>query len=114
MLMEERKDVVIFKGSDEEIRQLKERTNLVRGEGVCVMAQDVPEEIKNAPKKYTANVPDDAFYKEKIKAHEKRIQELEEELTEARKTAVTALHDLHQAEQRMNKLEAAFIEAAIN
>ena len=113
MVMEERKDVVIFKGSDEEVRQLKEKMKLVRGEGVCVMAQDVPEEIKNAPKTYKADIPDDAFYKEKIKSQEKKIHELEEELKDAQKNAITAIHDLHQAEQRICKLEAAFIEAAI-
>ena len=113
MLMEERKDVVIIKGNEEEIRKLKESRNLVRGEGVCVMAQDVPEELRNATKVYKADVPDDAFYKEKIKAQEKRIQELEEELKESQKTAITAIHDLHQAEQRMHKLETAFIEEAI-
>ena len=107
MLMEERKDVVIFKGSDEEVKRLKEEMGLVRGDGVCIMAADAPKKV------YRADVPSDAFYKEKIAAQAKRIQELEEELKESRRTESDAVRDLHQAEQRILKLESAFIEAAI-
>ena len=109
----ENKDVQKLKKEVEKVDHVKEVLWYDDALDITVPVEMLPEELRNATKVYKADVPDDAFYKEKIKAQEKRIQELEEELKESQKTAITAIHDLHQAEQRMHKLETAFIEEAI-
>lgn len=106
MTFETKQEVTIVKGDQKELEEYKAKHGLTKGEGVCVIAEEQPLMLK-------ADTPADGYYKEKIASQAKRIRELEEELREAQKNAVTAIRDLHQAEQRMHKLEAALIEASI-
>ena len=113
MMLEERKDVVIVSGSKEEIEKLKENPNLKRGEGVCIMKEDLQEAIPEAPKVYRADVPHDAFYKEKINSQAREIQSLTEELNACHKKIAQLEDDVFNKKVRIHKLEAALVEAAI-
>lgn len=113
MMLEERKDVVIVSGSKEEIKKLKESPNLKRGEGVCIMKEDLQGAIPEAPKVYRADVPQDAFYKEKISSQAREIQSLTEELGACRKKIASLEQEILDKKLRMDKLESALIEAAI-
>ena len=113
MMLEERKDVVIVSGSKEEIKKLKENPNLKRGEGVCIMKEDLQEAIPEAPKVYRADVPHDAFYKEKINSQAREIQNLTEELDACHKKIAHLDEELINKKMRIHKLEAALVEAAI-
>ena len=113
MMLEERKDVVIVSGSKEEIKKLKENPNLKRGEGVCIMKEDLQEAIPEAPKVYRADVPHDAFYKEKINSQAREIQNLTEELDACHKKIAHLDEELIAKKLRIHKLEAALVEAAI-
>lgn len=113
MMLEERKDVVIVSGSKEEIKKLKENPNLKRGEGVCIMKEDLQEAIPEAPKVYRADVPHDAFYKEKINSQAREIQSLTEELDACHKKIAQLEDDAFNKKVRIHKLEAALVEAAI-
>lgn len=113
MMLEERKDVVIVSGSREEIKKLKESPNLKRGEGVCIMKEDLPDAIPEAPKVYRADIPDDAFYKEKINSQTREIQSLTEELDACHKKIAQLEDDVFNKKMRIHKLEAALVEAAI-
>ena len=113
MMLEERKDVVIVSGSKEEIKRLKESPNLKRGEGVCIMKEDLPDAIPEAPKVYRADIPHDAFYKEKINSQTREIQSLTEELDACHKKIAQLEDDVFNKKVRIHKLEAALVEAAI-
>ena len=113
MTLEERNDVVIVSGSEEEIKKLKESPNLKRGEGVCIMKEDLQEVIPDAPKVYTANIPQDEFYKEKIGSQAREIQNLTEELAACHKKIAHLDEELIAKKLRIHKLEAALVEAAI-
>ena len=113
MMLEERKDVVIVSGSREEIKRLKESPNLKRGEGVCIMKEDLQGAIPEAPKVYKADIPHDAFYKEKINSQTREIQSLTEELDACHKKIAQLEDDVLNKKMRIHKLEAALVEAAI-
>lgn len=113
MMLEERKDVVIVSGSREEIKKLKESPNLKRGEGVCIMKEDLQGAIPEAPKAYRADIPHDAFYKEKINSQAREIQNLTEELDACHKKIAHLDEELINKKMRIHKLEAALVEAAI-
>ena len=121
MMLEERKDVVIISGSKEEIKKLKESPNLKRGDEVCIMKEDLPQIVPEIPEKagtsvtkvFKADVPQDAFYKEKISSQAREIQSLTEELDACHKKIASLEQDILDKKIRMHKLEAALIDAAI-
>ncbi len=113
MMLEERNDVVIVSGSEEEIKKLKASPNLKRGEGVCIMKSDLQDAIPDAPKVFKADVPQDAFYKEKISSQAREIQSLTEELDACHKKIAQLEDDAFNKKVRIHKLEAALVEAAI-
>lgn len=113
MMFEERNDVVIVSGSEEEIKKLKASPNLKRGEGVCIMKSDLPGAIPEAPKVFKADIPHDAFYKEKINSQAREIQSLTEELDACHKKIAHLDEELINKKMRIHKLEAALVEAAI-
>lgn len=113
MMLEERNDVVIVSGSEEEIKKLKASPNLKRGEGVCIMKSDLQDAIPDAPKVFKADIPHDAFYKEKINSQAREIQSLTEELDACHKKIAILEKEILDKKLRMHKLESALVEAAI-
>ena len=121
MMIEERQDVVILKGDKEKIEQLKSMHGLKRGEGICLLREDVPKEVLEEAEAYKAQaikirdqaLSEKVFYEEKIRKLEKEKAELQQEVDKLRKTTIEAVTAKERAEERMHKLEAAFIEASI-
>ena len=106
MMYEERKDVVIVKGGQKELEELKEKHGLTRGEGVCILASDAPRVLK-------ADVPDDAFYKEKISNLMKERDAAIAENLKLSNLLNEAGAKIEDQKGRIAKLEHALIEASI-
>ena len=98
MKIEEKKNVTIMTGSMEEIDEYKAKHDLKEGGGICALS---------------ANIPDDGYYKEKIKQLEKEKADLERELRQVRADLFNAAEVCSERADRIRKLEAALIEAAI-
>ena len=121
MMIEERQDVVILKGDKEKIEQLKSMHGLKRGEGICLLREDVPKVVMEeaeacrakAERAEEAARTERAFYEERIRQLERDKAELTKEAEELRKTTLEAVTAREKAEERMYKLETAFIEASI-
>ena len=56
MMIEERKDVVILKGGQEELDEYKAKHGLTKGEGACcILKEDMPKKMK-------ADIQRDVYY----------------------------------------------------
>ena len=98
MMIEEKRNVTIMTGNKAELDEYKAKHGLKKGEGICVLS---------------ANVPEDAYYKEKIKQLEKEKADLARELNEVRTELLSVSATARERAIRIRKLEEALIEAAI-
>lgn len=105
MMIEERKDVVILKGGQEEVDEYKAKHGLTKGEGACC--------ILNMPKKMTADIPRDGYYKEKIATLEKKNDMLLKEKEAGIRIRLEQAAIIEEQRERIAKLEKALVEAAI-
>lgn len=112
MTVEGNNSVSIVRGSKEEIEKLKSHPALVRDEEVCVIMRDeTPAEME--PKMMVANIPEDGYYKEKIKNMTIENEKLITENARLNEQLMIAMQGVKEKEERIRKLEAALIEAAI-
>ena len=97
-MIEEKRNVTIMTGSQTELDEYKAKHDLKKENGICIIS---------------ANVPEDAYYKEKIKQLEKEKADLIKELNETRAELLSVSAASEEKDVRIRKLEEAFIEAAI-
>lgn len=107
MFIEERNDVAIITGTQEEIEAYKAEHSLKRGEGMCVLAADVAADVVGK------EVLNTGYYKEKIESQATRIQELEKENCKLNGFLLKAESKIKGQADMISKLEKAVIEAAI-
>ena len=103
MTFEERQNVVIVKGGAKELEEYKAKHGLTKGEGVCVIASDLPKE----------DVMQNGYYKEKIRRLEEERTELTESNAKLEQLLKKAESINNELAVRVAKLEKAFIDAAI-
>lgn len=107
MMIEERKDVVILKGGQEELDEYKAKHGLTKGEGACCILKE------DMPKKMAADIPRDGYYKEKIATLEKKNDMLLKEREAGIRTRLEQAAIIEEQRERIAKLEKALVEAAI-
>lgn len=107
MIIEERNDVAIITGTQEEIEAYKAEHGLKRGEGMCILAADVAADIVGK------EVLNTGYYKEKIESQATRIQELEKENDKLNAYLLKAESKIKGQDEKISKLERAVIDAAI-
>ena len=98
MMIEEKRNVTVMTGSKAELEEYKAKHDLKKEDGICIL---------------TANVPEDAYYKEKIKQLEKEKADLIKELNKTLTDLLNVSDKSNEQSIRIRKLEEAFIEAAI-
>ena len=99
MMIEERKDVKVIKGSREELEEYKAKHGVQRADGICVISADIPE---------------DDFYKEKIKTLETENGILRAENARLARIETLAAARIKEKDDMIAKLKDALIEASIN
>ena len=98
MMIEEKRNVTVMTGSKAELEEYKAKHDLKKEDDICIL---------------TANVPEDAYYKEKINQLKKEKADLIKELNKTRTDLLNVSDKSNEQAIRIRKLEEAFIEAAI-